>query len=232
LTWLTHGRHAAIGPALILCVSSACLFLVLAGLVAAQVTDSVDASARQLFRPDDVWGATQLRADVIVEGLRPSRVGLLLPVAGAVTAFLQRSWAPVVVAGQLGASTIVVVVVTKRMVGQPDTHGQLGGFGGSFPSGHIAVLLVVLGGTLIVAGRSAWWAWVATYAVGLVMAICLLVQATHWLTDVVGGFLLATCLLTSGLAHRGLWRTPSTRPAPEASGRGRSLRPLPSEGAD
>ena len=59
--------------------------------------------------------------------------------------------------------------------------------GGSFPSGHMVSVLVCLGGALLVVQqRPRWWEWVLVGLVDLAMGLSLLLQAAHWLTDVVG----------------------------------------------
>jgi len=50
----------------------------------------------------------------------------------------------------------------------------------------------------VISVRTAWWAWTCIVLVDLLMSWCLLVQAAHWFTDVLGGMLLATCVI-------GLW---------------------------
>ena len=177
-------------------VAAGGLYAVLTALVATGLADPFDASAREWFRPDDVWGAIQLRADVVVEGLRPTRVAAALPVAAAVTAAVRRSWRPLWVALLVGLPTVALVLLSQLVVARPDTHGVVATHGGSYPSGHVAVLLAVLGGCLLVVGASA-WLWVVVVLVDLLMAWCLMLQAAHWLTDVVGGALLSTCILAS-----------------------------------
>jgi len=49
------------------------------------------------------------------------------------------------------------------------------------------------------------------------MGACLLIQAAHWSTDVVGGGLLATCVLTAASASR--WRQWSEGPPGHDRGR-------------
>ena len=194
-----RGRRLAITIA---CVAGG-LYLLLTLLVMGHHTDTVDATVRQWFRPDDVWGPTQRRVDVIVEGFKPVRVALLLPIAAVASGLVRRSWQPPLVALQIGLSTIVLVLLTKLLVARPDPHGDVVTFGGSFPSGHTSVLLVVLGGCLIVVTRAdPWWAWTAVALVDVLMALCLLLQAAHWFTDVIGGMLLATCVLAAARATR------------------------------
>jgi membrane-associated phospholipid phosphatase len=178
-------------------------YVLLTLLVMAHLTGTLDVTVREWFRPDDVWGALQVRVDVVVEGLKPSRVALVLPLVAVSAGLVQRSWRPVVVALEVTLLTIVVVMGTKLLVGRTDPHGDMTTVGGSFPSGHTAVLLAVLGGCLLaVTRRVAWWAWGAVAMVDLLMAWCLLVQGAHWFTDVLGGMLAATCVLAAVAASR------------------------------
>lgn len=191
------GRPGSV--ALTISVVAGCLYVVLTVLVLAHLTDSVDDAVRQWLRPDDVWGPAQLRADRVVEGLKPPRVAPALAVVAVVVALVRRSWRPLVIAAGVGLSTGALVVTSKILVARPDPNGQIVTVGGSFPSGHTAVLMAVLGGCLLVISvRTAWWAWTCIVLVDLLMSWCLLVQAAHWFTDVLGGMLLATCVI-------GLW---------------------------
>ena len=90
--------------------------------------------------------------------------------------------------------TVVAVLGTKHVIARPDTGGHLGG--GSFPSGHMTIAVVTVGGVLLLAlPRTRWWQWVAVSPVWLGMAGCLLYGDIHWVTDVLGGALLAWALL-------------------------------------
>jgi len=176
------------------------LYVLLTLLVAVHLTDPVDAAVRQWFRPDDVWGPTQLKADRVVEGLSPTHVAPLLLVSGLLSALVRRSWEPLRLVLQIGLATIAVVVVTQLVLGRPDTHGEVARLSGSYPSGHTAVLLAVLGGSVLaLAGRFPWWLWPPAILVDLVMGWCLLLEAAHWPTDVLGG-LLASVAVLSGAA--------------------------------
>lgn len=172
-------------------------------VVAVGALDHADSVAREWFRPDDVWGPAQLRADRVVEGLEPRNVLPLLLVVGLVAGWVRRSWEPPVTAAVMAAATTVAVFALKWLVQRPDTHDQLSAVGGSYPSGHTAALLVALGGAaLVVRCPVPWWQWCLVGAVGLLMAGCLLVQAAHWMSDVVGGALLGTAVLAFGAVAR------------------------------
>jgi hypothetical protein len=64
--------------------ASASAFIALAIAVDLGLLDTLDLSARAWARPGEVWGAVQMRADFVVEGLRPIVVaGLLAGFTGA-----------------------------------------------------------------------------------------------------------------------------------------------------
>ena len=54
-----------------------------------------------------------------------------------------------------------LVLLSKLVIGRPDTHGEVAHLGGSYPSGHVAIVLAALGCCLLVIGTRRWWAWAA-----------------------------------------------------------------------
>jgi membrane-associated phospholipid phosphatase len=197
-------------------------FAVLALLVTTGASDGVDVAVRDALRPDDVWGRAQVRVDTIVEGLEPVRVLPVFVVAVLLLSWSRHSWRPVVHALALLAAAGLPAVVVKRTMARTDPHHDMSSLG-SFPSGHVLVLLVCLGGLLLlVRPRPTWWQWALVALVDLVMGVALLVQAAHWLTDVVAGALLGVAALAATAA---LARGPSD-PAPARTA-GRAARPAP-----
>ena len=58
--------------------------------------------------------------------------------------------------------------------------------------------MVGLGLAVLVARRTPGrWVWLVAALAGGLMGVCLLLQAAHWLTDLVGGGLLASALVLS-----------------------------------
>jgi membrane-associated phospholipid phosphatase len=166
--------------------------------------NTFDAIVRQWARPDDVWGVAQLRADIVVEGLRPPIVAVLLMAFTAVCCVKRRSLRPAAFVGVVSAMTVALTVMTKIVVGRPDPHGLVGSTGGSYPSGHMITLVVSLGLVVLVAWpRAGWWVWLVPVLGGGLMGVCLLLQAAHWFTDIVGGILLAVVVLSITTASVG-----------------------------
>ncbi|TYL50157.1 hypothetical protein FXB39_10935 [Nocardioides sp. BGMRC 2183] len=182
-------------------------------LVALDATQALDDAAKQLFRPDDVWSTPQHRAGEVIDGLKPLHAVAL---GGAVTLWLslrRRSLAPLLLLGATVLVTGAATWIAKRALERPDTHG-LGA--SSYPSGHVAVLLVVLGCLLLLTVRTRWWMWIGAGAVVGVMALSLLLQSTHWLADILGGGLLGLAVLAGASAltvGRHVAQRDSTEPA-------------------
>lgn len=187
----------------VLAAVAAAAFVVLTLLVAADATRHLDVAARDHFRPHDVWGTTQMRVDVVVEGLKPSKMVPLLALVAVVACVRQRSWRPAAYAGLLAGVTGALTMVTKVIVERPDPHQDMTALGGSFPSGHTVTVLICLGGAiLLLQERPRWWEWAAVGLVGVAMGVSLLLQAAHWFTDVVGGLLLGLAVLAAAVGLR------------------------------
>ena len=188
-------------------LGSVSVFTALALSVHVGLLDEFDSIVGEWARPHDVWGAAQVRADLVVHGLRPAVLAALLAAFTVACGMKRRSMRLVWFVGSVGLATVALTAATKTAVGRPDTHGSItNGFGGSFPSGHVTTVIVCLGLAVLVARpRAGRWVWLVPALGGGLMAASLLLQATHWFTDVVGGGLLATSLLAfasaSGLSR-------------------------------
>ena len=175
------------------------VFVVLAILVKLGLLNTFDDRIRQLARPDDVWGTTQLRADVVVEGLRPPLLVIAMAILTLICCLVRRSVLP----AAIGAAGLVLAaastLATKLAVGRADPHGYLAPHSGSFPSGHVITIMVSVGlAVLMVHPQGGGWIlFVPAVLAGAVMGGCLLLQSAHWATDVVGGALLAGGVLSA-----------------------------------
>jgi membrane-associated phospholipid phosphatase len=184
-------------------LGSAGVFIALAIAVHLGLLDTFDLIARAWARPNDVWGPAQMRADFVVEGLRPIVVAGLLAAFTAACCVQRRSLRPAAFVACVCFVTGTLTVAAKIIMGRPDTHGLIGSYGGSFPSGHVIVVTVGVGlVVLIVRPRAGRWVLIIATLAGLFMGACLQLQAAHWLTDLVGGSLLAVAVLSVATASR------------------------------
>ena len=182
-------------------LGSAGAFAALSVLVHLGLLNAFDSVVREWARPQDVWRAAQMRADLVVEGLRPAVLAGLLAAFTGAYCVKRRSWRPAAFVGSVGLITAILTVATKAAVGRPDPHGFLSNDGGSFPSGHTIVVIVCLGLAVLVAlPRAGRWMWLVPAVGGSLMAASLLLQAAHWSTDIVGGGLFATGVLAVTIA--------------------------------
>jgi membrane-associated phospholipid phosphatase len=179
-------------------MGSAGAFIALAVSVNLGLLNTFDSILREWARPDDVWGTSQIRAVYVVEGLRPAVLACLVAAYTVVFCVIRRSLRPVLFVGGVGLMTGALTVAAKMAVGRPDTHGAIAeSHGGSFPSGHTIGVIVCLGLAVLVAQpRARWWVWLIPAFAGGLMGVSLMLQAGHWSTDIVGGALLATAVLT------------------------------------
>jgi membrane-associated phospholipid phosphatase len=177
---------------------SAVAFTALAVVVHLGLLDGLDSIVRNWARPDDIWGAAQLRADLVVEGLRPEVVAVLLAAFTLAYCAKSRSLKPAAFAGSVCVATAALTVASKIIVDRLDPHAVIGSDGGSFPSGHVIGVVVALGlVVMMVQSRTPRWKWLIPAFGGALMAACLLLQAAHWFTDIVAGALLATAILAA-----------------------------------
>lgn len=201
----------------LLAVASVVVFVVLAVVASAGHVNGLDQDLRQVFRPDDVWGIWQQIFGNVVDGAAPEVALVVFALVAALTAVRRRSWRPLVFAGILALAAVVITQVAKAIVARPDPQGHVGSFSGSFPSGHMVILLTCLGGVLLLwRERPPAWAWWVAVVAELTMGLSLLLLSMHWFTDVIGGLLLAVPLLVVAASPRFL--TPVHRTAPHSVG--------------
>jgi len=185
-------------------LGSAGAFAALAVSVRLGLVNAMDLIIREWARPADVWGPAQQWSDVVVEGLRPAVLAALLAAFTLAYSVKQRSLKPLAFVAGVGLATVVVSVATKIAVGRLNPHGIMGEDGGSFPSGHTVTIVVCLGLCVLMAQpRTSHWAWLIPAVGAGLMGVSLVLQAAHWLTDVVGGGLLATAVLAIAIASGG-----------------------------
>jgi membrane-associated phospholipid phosphatase len=183
-------------------IGSATALSLLAVLVRLGVLNAFDLTFCQWARPDDVWGTAQLRADVVVQGLRPAVTASLLTAYTLAYCVGRRTFRPAIFVGCAGLATGALTLATKAAIARPDPHGSFANVGGgSFPSGHVTSVVICLGMAALVARQHpGWWIWIIPALGGALMGVSLLLEAAHWFTDVVGGGLLATTVLAGASA--------------------------------
>ncbi|HET7276669.1 MAG TPA: phosphatase PAP2 family protein [Dermatophilaceae bacterium] len=197
------------------------LFVALTVLMVTRVTQSLDTQVIHHFRPEDVWGPSQIRVSPWMSRLRPERMYLLLAFTSLVMSLWRRSWWPVVYSTVLAGASMAVTLVVKFAIERPDPHGDVAASGGSYPSGHVVAVVVCLAGCIFVVWpRARWWLWLPMVSATGLMITALIVSAAHWPSDVLAGALLGLAVVTGGSRLR--LRRRAHEPA--ATGDGRPLR--------
>jgi hypothetical protein len=112
------GRPTTVGGRWWLVLGLASAFVALAASVRLGVLDGCDSTVRAWARSGDVWGATRMRADYVVEGLRPPILAGLLVAFTAIITVVQRSLRPATFVVGVAMLTGAVTVAAKAAVGR------------------------------------------------------------------------------------------------------------------
>ncbi|GLY21893.1 phosphatase PAP2 family protein [Micromonospora sp. NBRC 101691] len=136
----------------------------------------------------------------------------VLVVAASAVALRLRSWRPVVLAAIAGGGGAVLVAGIKVLIGRdrPDPlHRAVFESGFSFPSGHTASTLVILGTvawlvSMVTASRTLRaTAWTAAGILAVAVGLSRVYLGVHYLSDVLAGWMLGACwLVTVAIAAR------------------------------
>jgi membrane-associated phospholipid phosphatase len=173
-------------------LAAAAAFAVVLVAVATGATEALDRSAAEWFRPHDSWGEAQIRLGPVIDGLEPRRAYVFLGLVTVAVTLRRRSWRPALFAGLVATVSMGATTAVKVATHRADPTGYVASTGGSFPSGHVVALIACLGCcALLLWRRTRWWQWVLVAIPPAVMAAALLYAGAHWVTDVLGGALLA-----------------------------------------
>jgi undecaprenyl-diphosphatase len=151
---------------------------------------------------------------------RPSTLAVLVAVAACFLVGRRRHrllaflLATTITGSILNTATKLLVNRTRPTVLHPITHAS----GKSFPSGHAMGSLVVYGALLLVflpviPRRARPLAVSGTAALVLLIGASRLVLGVHYLSDVIGGFVLGGAWLATATAAFRIWRQEEGRPA-------------------
>jgi membrane-associated phospholipid phosphatase len=181
---------------LVTTLACAALLALLTIAVAEGATESLDVSVRNHFRPDLVWGVDQQRSSHVVTWLSPPRMLVLLSLGATMVSAWRRTVWPLVQAAAAVALTGALTLGLKILLDRADPKGEHTSIGGSFPSGHSAILLVsVATGAMLLSCPTRWWQRVGVALAEVALDVAMLYDALHWLTDIVGGVLVAGVVL-------------------------------------
>ncbi|HUG75806.1 MAG TPA: phosphatase PAP2 family protein [Acidimicrobiia bacterium] len=144
----------------------------------------------------------------------PVWLGVLGSAVGAYIWFRTRRRRPVIFIALTGSLGGLLGTAVKLLVGRPrpELDEPLAhAFGKSFPSGHAMASLVIYGALVLVVLPLVAQAWrpvlvAATSLVVLGIGVSRLVLGVHFITDVIGGWVLGAAWLSASTAAFSIWR--------------------------
>ena len=175
-----------------------------------RLLDALDLAIRDVYRPDNVWGPLQIRADRFVKWLQPEHLAVPLLLLVAALSVVRRSLRPVLVLAAVGVPVAITTVGTKWVMAHAEGN-PLPVAHGSFPSGHTVSVIFAFGLAVLLVQPDTRWGWLLPAALGCLMGWALVVVAMHPATDVIGAGLLAAAAL-AGARALGLGQWASDRP--------------------
>jgi undecaprenyl-diphosphatase len=189
-----------------------CVVLVALTLaVAAGWTRDVDHATLGWFTPLDHPRPVHLAWRILVMAGQFWLVGTAVLVLGAARSWQSRSWRPFLVRLAAVAGLDLLLLVSKQLTGRTSPHSGLNevlGAGTSYPSGHTANATVCLVLLALLSRRRA--AVPVAVAVAFGVGLANLVLGYHWISDVLGGWLLGTVIVTAAMTR--IRRAGSRRP--------------------
>lgn len=158
-------------------------------------------------RPAVLRHAAWLRpVSALAARLGSAQAGLAtIAVAGAAYATRRRTLTPAVFLVGAYTAAAASVAATKQLLQRPEPYDSIGELGRSFPSGHAATAVLVLGGlALLVTVRSRRsrrvGAAASAAAAIAVVTVTILIRSAHWISDIFAGLALGSAWLgTTGV---------------------------------
>ncbi|SCL35144.1 undecaprenyl-diphosphatase [Micromonospora pallida] len=203
---------------LVLLVGSATAFALI--LVFIEILDEVldNDDLTVVDRPIIEWIADRRTAGVDTVVVLVTDIGgkvllaSVLAIAASAVALRLRSWRPVVLAAIAGGGGALLVAGIKVLIGRdrPDPlHRAVFESGFSFPSGHTASTLVILGTVALLismvtaSGTLRATAWMAAGILAVAVGLSRVYLGVHYPSDVLAGWVLGACwLVTVAIAAR------------------------------
>lgn len=131
---------------------------------------------------------------------------IVLPALIGLLGWWRRSWRPALVMGASLGGAIAMSQAIKHITGRarPVVAGQLLD-GSAFPSGHTVVAVAVTGALALLVSRGRPWRqqvtiWAGAVFVGATVGFSRAYLGAHWVTDIIGGWLLGTAWLAAVVA--------------------------------
>jgi undecaprenyl-diphosphatase len=154
-------------------------------------------------------------------------LGVAIIVIGLIARRLSGSWVPFFILGLAWVGGVVLGELVEPLIAQDrPSLGLLRKTEGAFPSGHATQAIAVYGAlAYLAAGWLRTWsskvaAWTLAILVVLLVGFSRIYRATHWTTDVLGGYALGALWLAAVLvtisAIQGVWRRRHASLLPEA----------------
>jgi membrane-associated phospholipid phosphatase len=173
--------------------------------------DDFDVAVRHAVHAGEVWGPTQIRANRVVDALRPTHLALPLLLVVAATSARRRTLRPFAVMMIVGFPVLIVTLGSKWVMAHWDP-GTVPVGHGSFPSGHAVSVLTAFGVVVLLLRPGTRWGWMLPALMGCVMGVALVLASVHPATDVLGAGLLVAAVLTWATSARlGEWASRGQR---------------------
>lgn len=153
---------------------------------------------------DGQWPGLRPLARVLVVAGQRGPVLLVVAVVVTVLALRQRSWRPLVLPAAAVVALNVIVGTMKVAIGRTAPYSgrdDLFAGGTLFPSGHSANSVVMWGALAVVLMRCGcvrrrWPLVTAVAGISVVVGVASVLRDTHWVSDVLAGWLIGGALLT------------------------------------